>query len=107
MLRKLAVGLMVVMFATGMLLAHGDYTHLMGTVTAVNGDHVSIKDQAGKSIMVMTHKATKYLKDDKPVTPAELKVGVRVVFDAKMDAAMKMYKADEVKIGVAVPAASK
>jgi hypothetical protein len=104
MLRKsLGCSIAVLLLAAGVLLAHGDYTHLIGTVTVVNGDHVSIKDTAGKSIMVMTHKDTKYLKDDKPVASGELKTGVRVVIDAKMDAAMKMYKADQIKIGVAAP----
>jgi hypothetical protein len=101
MFRKLMMPAGLVLFAASMLLAHGDYTHLMGTVTAVNGDHISMKDTSGKSIMVMTHKATKYLKDKKSAAPTDLKVGVRAVFDVKMDPVMKMYKADQVQIGVA------
>ena len=107
MFKKLSIYIVLVVLSVHMLLAHGDYTHLMGTVRAINGDHISIKDTAGKSIMVMTHKATKYLNDKKEVTGADLKVGLRVVIDAKMDPAMKMYKADQVQIGVAVPAEDK
>ena len=101
MLKKLVRCSAAILFAAGMLVAHGDYTHLLGTVTAIDGDHVSIKDTAGKPVMVMTHKATKYLKNDKATPKTELKVGLRVVIDAKMDAKMKMYKADQIKIGVA------
>jgi hypothetical protein len=104
---KTLVGLLMIVLLGGLLIAHGDYTHLAGTVTAIEGDHMSIKDTAGKSIIVMTHKATKYSKDSKPATGKDVKVGVRVVIDAKMDATMKMYKADEVKIGVSVPVEKK
>jgi hypothetical protein len=101
MFTRLIVYSIAILMSAGMLLAHGDYTHLMGTVSAINGNHVSIKDTAGKSIMVMTHKDTKYLKADKAAASQDLKVGLRVVIDAKMDEAMKMYKADQVQIGVA------
>jgi hypothetical protein len=108
MFKKLVICTVAVLLSAGALFAHGDYTHLLGTVTAVNGNHMSIKDTAGKSIMVMTHKATKYLKDDnKAAVGTDVKIGLRVVIDAKMDPAMKMYKADQIKIGVADPAAVK
>ena len=90
--------------------AHGGATHLTGTITAIEGDHIQIKDQAGKAVMVMLGKTTKYLKAEKPSTKAELKVGVRVLIDAKMDEKMKMYAAEEISIGVAAaakPAATK
>jgi hypothetical protein len=106
MLKTLASLTLTVIFG-GLLLAHGDYTHLSGTVTAIDGEHLSIKDTNGKPVIVMTHNATKYSKDNKPATSADLKVGLRVVIDAKMDEAMKMYKADEVKIGVAAPVQKK
>ena len=86
--------------------AHGDATHLTGTITAIEGDHIQIKDQAGKTVMVMLGKTTKYLKSEKPSTKAELKVGTRVLIDAKMDEKMKMYAAEEIKIGVTAPAAA-
>ena len=87
-----------------MLLAHGGATHIMGTITAVQGDHVTVKLQDGKTEMVMFSKATKYLIGTKAATKTDLKVGTRVVIDATMDEKMKMYLASEVKIGVAMPA---
>jgi len=44
-----------------LLLAHGDATHLAGTVTAVNPTTVTVKLQNGKSETVMLEKVTKYL----------------------------------------------
>jgi hypothetical protein len=80
--------------------AHGDATHLTGTITTIEGDHIQIKDQAGKPVIVMIQKTTKFIKSDKPSSKAELKVGTRVLIDAKMDEKMKMYAAEEVRIGI-------
>jgi hypothetical protein len=105
MLKYLAAGSLTILMSTALLLAHGDATHIMGTVTGIQGDHATIKLQDGKSEMVMFTKTTKYLLGEKATTKAELKVGRRVVIDAKMDEKMKMYMAEEVRIGVADPAA--
>jgi len=87
--------------------AHGTATHITGTITAIEGDHIQIKDQAGKPVMVMLGKTTKYLKSEKASTKAELKVGTRVVIDAQMDKKMNMYAAEEVRIGVTEAAKAK
>ena len=76
-------------------------THLMGTVTAVAKDTVTIKDKDGKSVIVMLEKATKYLKDKKAATAADIKVGASVMIDAKMDTAMKMYSAQQIEVTAA------
>jgi hypothetical protein len=104
MSKRLAGAALTVFVSAALLLAHGDATHIMGTVTAIEGNHVTVKTQDGKSEMVMLEKATKYLIGAKSATVADLKVGTRVVVDAKMDEKMKMYRAEEVKIGAA-PAA--
>jgi hypothetical protein len=96
-----------VLLSAGLLSAHGNATHLMGAVTAVDATHFTftIKQTDGKSVNVMTDKFTKYLDSkDKPLSNADLKVGSRVVVDAKMDNLVKMYVAEEVRIGVAAPA---
>jgi nitrate reductase NapAB chaperone NapD len=76
-------------------------TRITGTVTAIEGDHIQIKDQAGKAVIVMLQKNTRYLKAEKTATKAELKVGIRVDMEVKMDDKMKMYAADKVTIGAA------
>ena len=98
---------LAVLLSAGLLLGHGNATHLKGTVTAVDAPHFTftIKQTDGKPVSVMTDKFTKYLdKNEKPTPSTELKVGARVVVDAKMDNTAKMYVAEEVRIGAASPA---
>ena|SRR5688572_25619500 len=108
MFRKfIACGLTAFMFGA-VLFAHGDATHVMGTVTSIDGDHVTVKLQDGKTQMVMVDKATKYFNAaEKSAKRADMKVGSRVVIDAKMNEKMKMLLASEVRIGVTEPSGAK
>jgi hypothetical protein len=76
-------------------------TPITGTITAIEGNHIEIKDQAGKPVIVMLDKNTRYVKSDKAATKSELKVGTVVVIDVKMDDKMKMLAAKEVTIRTA------
>ena len=106
MFRKLIAWGCIPLFTASLLLAHGNATHLMGTVTAVGKDTVTIRDKDGKAVVVTLAKSTKYLKDKKPSTLDLMKVGARVVIDAKMDTKTKTYTAEEIQLGVAAPAAA-
>jgi hypothetical protein len=103
MFQRLIVFTFAILVSTALLLSHGTATHIMGTVSAIDGSHVTVKTQDGKSTMVMLEKATKYLNGSKAATLADVKVGTRVVIDAKTDQKTKMYMAEEVRIGVAPP----
>lgn len=105
MLNRFMLCLLAVAFCTGLVYAHGD--PILGTVTEVKTDTFTIKDKDAKSVVIMLDKKTKYVKDGKPGTKADLKVGVRVVIDAEMDKKMKMYSAEEIKIGTTDTAAPK
>jgi hypothetical protein len=86
----------------GLAVAHGD--PILGTVTAVAADTVTIKDKDNKPVVIMLEKTTKYLLNNKPAAKTDLKVGVRVSIDAHMDTKMKMYNAEEISIGAAAEA---
>ena len=101
-MKKITLCLITFALLTGLAIAHGD--PIMGTVTAVAADTVTIKDKDNKSVVIMLEKTTKYTLDSKPGKKTDLKVGVRVVIDAHMDAKMKMYNAEEISIGAAAPA---
>ena len=105
MLKKLTACVFTLLFTAGVILAHGNATHLMGTVTPVGKDTVTIQDKDGKSVVVMLEKGTKYFKRNKPSTLDEMKIGTRVVIDAEMNEKMKMYSAEEIQIGAAAAAA--
>ena len=105
MLNRIVLCLLAIVLCAGLLLAHGD--PIVGTVTAVTADTFTIKDKDNKSVTIMTDKDTKYVVNDKPARKADLKAGVRVVIDAHMDTKMKMYNAEEVKIGTAAASPAK
>ena len=100
MSKKLLACSLTILMVAAVAFAHGDAEHVMGTVSAIQGDHVTVKLQDGKTQMVMFDKSTKYLNGDKKAKKEDVKVGTRVVIDAKMDEKMKMLLASEVRIGV-------
>ena len=106
MLKRLMVCALATLLFAALLQAHGNATHIIGTVSAVDGSHVTVQDKAGKSTVVMLEKTTKYFKDKKPAALADLQIGSRVVIDAMMDAKTKMYMAEEVRLGVAAAPAT-
>jgi hypothetical protein len=97
MFNRFVLCLLTIVLFVGLLHAHGD--PIMGTVTAVTNDTLTIKDKDNKPVVIMLDKGTKYLMNEKPAKKADLKAGVRVVIDAHMDTKMKMYSAEEVSIG--------
>jgi len=97
MLNRFVLCLLTIVLFAGLLHAHGD--PIMGTITAVTNDSITVKDKDNKSVMIMLEKGTKYLMNEKPAKKTDLKAGVRVVIDAHMDAKTKMYSAEEVSIG--------
>src|SRR5678815_5186476 len=85
MFKKISAVLMMILLSALVLFAHGDAEHVMGTISAIQGDHVTVKLQDGKTeTMVMLGKDTKYFNGDKKAKKEDVKVGLRVVIDAKM-----------------------
>jgi hypothetical protein len=102
MLKRIVFCITAFVLLAGLAIAHGD--PIMGTVTAVAANTVTIKDKDNKPVVIMLEKTTKYLVDSKPGKKTDLKVGVRVSIDAHMDTKMKMYNAEEINIGTAAAA---
>jgi len=98
MLKKILITLFGVALSAAILQAQQTSTRVAGTITAIEGDHIQIKDPAGKTTIVMLQKNTRYRKSEKAATKADLKVGTRVAIESKMDDKMKMYAAEEVTI---------
>jgi ribosomal protein S1 len=68
----------VLVFPT-LALAHGGGTHVMGTVTDLDAQHVVVKTKDGKTQSVLVNDQTTYHKGKATATSADLKVGDRVV----------------------------
>lgn len=79
------------------LLAHEGHNHLMGTITALDGNHVTVKTTKGKTVQVMVNDSTKYHRDSGTASIADLKVGARVVVEAE---GKDMLTATKVHFGV-------
>lgn len=66
--------------ATGVL-AHEGKTHVMGTVSTLDAQHVVVTDRDGKTVSIALTKDTTYDQGDAPAAASALKVGARVVID--------------------------
>jgi len=102
MTKPVIVSLIGILICAALVLAHGK--PIMGTVTEVTKDSVTVKDTTGKTIVVGFENATKFLKNKKAAKAVDIQVGDRVVIDAHEDAKTKKLFAEEVQIGTAPPA---
>ena len=111
MTRNIALSLaslLTLMLATGTaVMAHAGHDHkVLGTVTMAAADHVMLKDQAGKDVTIQITGDTKVLKDKKPMTPADIKAGMRVVVTAATvtEKGSEKMTAKTIVLGGAAPA---
>ena len=85
MKKHLAVLSFCLVFLAAMALAHGDMQHVMGTVTQISADSITVKTTKGKVVTVVVAADTKFMKDKADAKIADVKVGDRVVIEAKKD----------------------
>jgi Domain of unknown function (DUF5666) len=84
--------------------AHEGHTHkVMGTVSAINGQHVEVKQTDGKTVTVMLDKDTTVTRGKEKLDASALKVGEKISVDAMQEKNMMMAHA--IKLA-AVPAAT-
>jgi hypothetical protein len=87
-------------------LAHDGHAHkVMGTVTNIAGNHVTVKTTDGKTAMVMLDAKTKITQGKNKVDASALKVGDRVVAEGLEE--KEMIMAATLQLGVAPTAALK
>jgi hypothetical protein len=85
------------------LAAHGGHTHkVLGTVASVQGNHVEVKTNDGKSVTVMLDAKTKITRGKEKLDASAIKVGGRVSIDAMQEKDMMMAQA--VKLGIVTAA---
>jgi hypothetical protein len=101
MFKTMTVSLVLVLVLAIGALAHDGATHVMGTITMFEKDHVTVRQTDGKLVTVMVDAKTKYTRENGKATVADLKPGVRVMVEAKEDAKMKMLLAESVQVGTA------
>ena len=85
------------------VLAHEGHTHkVMGTVSAINGQHVDVKQADGKTVTVMLDKGTTVTRGKEKLDASALKVGEKISVDAMQEKDMMMAHA--IKLAAAAPA---
>ena len=95
----------MVVLASGIAFAHGKEQHVMGKVTAMTEDSITVQTKAKDPVIVYIMPDTKYEKSGTSASIKDLKVGDRVVIHAaKMN---DKLMATEVRFGAAAPASSK
>jgi Domain of unknown function (DUF5666) len=72
----------IVALAVGAALAHGTALHVMGTVTAMTDDSITVQTKAKEPVTVYTMPDTKYEKSGAAASMKDLKIGDRVVIHA-------------------------
>ena len=98
MTKRIALAVALSLALAGTLRAHGGFTHVLGTVTAMDATHVEVKTKAGKTVSVKLTEATRFTRDGAAAAAKDMQVGQRVSVEAKGHA--DALEASEVKLGV-------
>jgi hypothetical protein len=79
----LAFLLLTVVICPGMVGAHGAGKHVLGTVTALEADHIVVQTKEGKTVSIYVLPTTKYRNRGKGAATdgPGLKIGDRAVVD--------------------------
>ena len=62
--------------------AHGNEKHVMGTVTSISDNSITVETTSKKTVTLILSAATKFQKSGSPAALKDLKVGDRVVIHA-------------------------
>jgi hypothetical protein len=80
-MKRLAAVVAVLLFAAGMALAHGEPVRVMGMVTGISSNSITVQTVDNKSSKVDVSAQTKFVKSGVAASIKDLKVGDRVVID--------------------------
>ena len=84
------IAILALMLGSAIAFAHTGVEHVMGTVTAVTDTSITVDTAKHTSITVLIDATTKFSKNDAQATRKNLKVGDRVVIDAKENSDKKL-----------------
>ena len=94
------VALLCTIVMSSFCFAHGNEQHVMGTVTKVSDESVTVETNTKATVEVMITSETKFSKNGAPSAPGDLHIGDRVVIHAMPMKDGKLM-AHTVQIGVA------
>ncbi len=80
--RRILIAALLVLTVSTFARAHGGMIHVMGTVTALTDNSVTVETTDKKTVVVTLTAETTYLNGSKPAVLKDLKIGNRVVIHA-------------------------
>jgi preprotein translocase subunit YajC len=104
MKRRSLIAVLLLVCTSALLHAHGGMVHVMGTVTAMTENSITVETTDKKTMEVQLTDSTTFLNGSKPGSRKELKVGDRVVIHAAK--VKDVLQAHEVRFGGTAPAPS-
>ena len=81
-MKRLALMLLAIALSAGTASAHNGMEHVMGTIVAINGNTISVKNMQGVVQTVIVSAQTHYLCGNDPATLLSMHPGDRVVIHA-------------------------
>jgi hypothetical protein len=110
-MKKILLALAFTLALAPLVSAHEGHTKkILGTVTAINGDHLEVTIPGGKASTIMLDGKTKILKGQATHKAGDIKVGNRVVItasDVKDQNGKVMWMAKQIVLGSCTVAAPK
>jgi hypothetical protein len=103
-MKRTVVALLCMTVMSCLCFAHGNEQHVMGTVTKVSDESVTVDTNTKTTVEVIITSDTKFSKNGAPAAPGDLHIGDRVVIHAMPMKDGKLM-AHTVQIGVAKPSA--
>ncbi len=91
------LALFLILASVQAVFAHGGAEHVMGTVSKISAQSVTVDTTDKKVVEVGLSSKTTYTRDDKKVAATDVKVGDRVMIEAKE--VNEKLVADSVKLG--------
>jgi hypothetical protein len=86
----LVLAIVALTLASAIALAHNGIEHVMGAVTAVTDKSITVDTVKHTSITVLIDSATTFSHNDVKATLKDLKIGQRVVINAKANTEKKL-----------------
>lgn len=106
MKKWIVVVAVIALLAPAIARAHDGHAHkAMGTVSAIDGNHITVKTADGKMVMVMLDGKTKVTQGKTKIEASALKVGDRIVAEGPEE--KQMIMATSVRVGEVATAAKK
>lgn len=84
------IAALALMLGSAVAFAHNGVEHVMGTVTALTDSSITVDTAKHTSVTVLIDPTTRFTKNDAQAPRKDLKVGDRVVIDAKENSNKKL-----------------